>query len=107
MLIVGYFEGIQSSRGIAWRCADSLSLRSFLGLPLTENTPDHSSLSHLRDRLSHEVHEAIFAWVLKLAWEKQLLKGKTVGVDSSTLEANAAMKSIVRRRDTGEIGRRR
>ncbi|MFO0904013.1 MAG: transposase [Pirellulales bacterium] len=101
MLIVGYFEGLQSCRGIAWRCADSLSLRSFLGVPLTEDTPDHSSMSHLRDRLSQDVHHSVFAWVLKLAREKQLLKGKTVGVDSSTLEANAAMKSIVRR-DTGE-----
>ncbi|MFO0905773.1 MAG: transposase [Pirellulales bacterium] len=85
ILIVGYFEGIQSS----------------LGLPRSENTPDHSSLSHLLDRLSHEVHDAVFAWVLKLARENQLLNGKTVGVDSSTLEANVAMKSIVRR-DTGE-----
>lgn len=101
MLLVGYFEGIQSQRGIAWRCADSLSLRSFLGIALTEQTPDHSSLTKIRERLPQEVHEAMFQWVLKLASDKQLLKGKTVAVDSSTLEANAAMKSIVRR-DTGE-----
>lgn len=101
MLIVGHFEGITTDRGIAWRCADSLSLRSFLGIALTEETPDHSSLSVVRKRLGDEIHHAVFAWVLKLAHEKQLLKGKTVGVDSSTLEANAAMKSIVRR-DTGE-----
>jgi transposase len=101
MLLVGYFEGIGSQRGIAWRCHDSLSLREFLGVPLTEDAPDHSSLTRIRDRLSFEVHAAAFQWVLKLASEKGLLKGKTVGVDSTTLEANAAMKSIVRK-DTGE-----
>ena len=101
MLLVGYFEGIGSQRGIAWRCGDSLSLREFLGIPLTEETPDHSSLTRVRDRLPLEVHTAVFQLVLKLAAEKGLLKGKTVAVDSTTLEANAAMKSIVRR-DTGE-----
>ena len=101
MLLVGYFEGIGSQRGIAWRCGDSLSLREFLGIPLTEETPDHSSLTRVRDRLPLEVHTAVFQWVLKLAAEKGLLQGKTVAVDSTTLEANAAMKSIVRR-DTGE-----
>jgi len=101
MLLVGYFEGIGSQRGIAWRCGDSLSLREFLGIPLPEGTPDHSSLTNVRDRLPLEVHTAVFQLVLKLADEKGLLKGKTVAVDSSTLEANAAMKSIVRR-DTGE-----
>jgi transposase len=101
MLLVGYFEGIGSQRGIAWRCADSLSLRDFLGIPLTEETPDHSSLTRVRDRLPLEVHTAVFQWVLKLAAEKKLITGKTIAVDSTTLEANAAMKSIVRR-DTGE-----
>jgi transposase len=101
MLLVGYFEGINSQRGIAWRCSDSLSLREFLGIPLGEDSPDHSSLSHIRQRLPHSVHEGVFVWVLALAQEKQLLKGKTVAVDSTTLEANAAMKSIVRK-DTGE-----
>lgn len=101
MLLVGYFEGIGSQRGIAWRCHDSLSLREFLGVPLTEDAPDHSSLTRVRDRLPLEVHAAAFQFVLKLADEKGLLKGKTVGVDSTTLEANAAMKSIVRK-DTGE-----
>ena len=101
MLLVGYFEGIGSQRGIAWRCGDSLSLREFLGIPLTEETPDHSSLTRVRDRLPLEVHTAVFQWVLKLAAEKKLIQGKTVAVDSTTLEANAAMKSIVRR-DTGE-----
>jgi transposase len=101
MLLVGYFEGIGSQRGIAWRCGDSLSLREFLGTPLTEETPDHSSLTRVRDRLPLTIHETVFQLVLKLVAEKGLLKGKTVAVDSTTLEANAAMKSIVRR-DTGE-----
>jgi hypothetical protein len=101
MLLVGFFEGINSQRGSAWRCSDSLSLREFLGIPLGQESPDHSSLSYIRNRLPHEVHDAVFVWVLKLAQEKKLLQGKTVGVDSTTLEANAAMKSIVRK-DTGE-----
>jgi len=101
MLLVGYFEGIGSQRGIAWRCSDSLSIRKFLGIPCTEESPEHSSLTVIRERLPTEVHKAAFAWVLKLAREKNLLDGKTIGVDSTPLEANAAMKSIVRR-DTGE-----
>lgn len=101
MLLVGYFEGIDSQRGIAWRCADSLSLREFLGLTLDENSPDHSTLSITRRRLPAEVFAEVFQFVLKIAAEKKLLSGKTVGVDSTTLEADAAMKSIVRR-DTGE-----
>lgn len=101
MLLVGYFEGINSQRGIAWRCSDSLSLREFLGIPLGKDSPDHSSLSYIRKRLPLSVHEAVFVWVLALLEKKKLLKGKTVGVDSTTLEADAAMKSIVRK-DTGE-----
>jgi transposase len=101
MLLVGYFEGIGSQRGIAWRCSDSLSLREFLGIPLGQESPDHSSLSYIRNRLPLQVHEAVFVWVLALLHKKKLLKGKTVGVDSTTLEADAAMKSIVRR-DTSE-----
>jgi transposase len=101
MLLVGYFEGLDSQRAIAWRCSDSLSLRSFLGTPLSEATPDHSSLTRIRQRLPLNVHEEVFAFVLAAAREKGLLKGKTVAVDSTTLEANAAMRSIVRR-DTGE-----
>ena len=101
MLLVGYFEGINSQRGIAWRCSDSLSLRKFLGIPLGEGSPDHSSLTYIRNRLPLEVHHAVFVWILALAEQKKLLRGKTVAVDSTTLEANAAMKSIVRR-DTGE-----
>jgi transposase len=101
MLLVGYFEGIDSQRGIAWRCADSLSLREFLGIPLGKQTPDHSTLSLTRARLPEEVFEEVFQFVLGIAVDRKLLSGKTVGVDSTTLEANAAMKSIVRR-DTGE-----
>ena len=101
MILVGYFEGISSQRGIAWRCSDSRSLAEFLGLPLHEETPDHSSLSRIHARLPMEVHEAMFVFVLKLAAENQLLTGKTVAVDSTLLEADAAMKSIVRRA-TGE-----
>jgi transposase len=101
MLLVGYFEGINSQRGIAWRCSDSLSLREFLGVPLGVDSPDHSSLSYIRQRLPLAVYETVFVWVLALLQQKKLLKGKTVGVDSTTLEADAAMKSIVRR-DTGE-----
>jgi transposase len=101
MLLVGYFEGIGSQRGIAWRCSDSLSLREFLGLAATESSPDHSSLTRVRERLPLEVHESVFRFVLKIAAEKKLLSGKTVAVDATTLEANAAMKTIVRH-DTGE-----
>lgn len=97
MLFIGYFEGIDSQRGIAWRCSDSLSLRSFLGLKPTESTPDHSSLTIIRQRLPKELIEQVFSFVLTMAFEKKLLKGKSIGVDATTLEANAAMKSIVRR----------
>jgi transposase len=101
MLLVGYFEGLDSQRGIAWRCADSLSLRQFLGIPLEETSPDHSTLTNTRNRLPPEVFVEVFQFVLRIAAGKKLLSGKTVGVDSTTLEANAAMKSIVRK-DTGE-----
>jgi transposase len=101
MLLVGYFEGVDSQRGIAWRCADSLSLRAFLGIPLDQGTPDHSTLTNTRQRLPAEVFEETFQFVLGIAAAKELIVGKTVGVDSTTLEANAAMKSIVRK-DTGE-----
>ena len=101
MLFVGYFEGIDSQRGIAWRCADSLSLRSFLGLDLTEKSPDHSSLTRIRDRYPIEIADEVFAFVLGMARERKLISGAQVGVDATLLEANAAMKSIVRR-DTDE-----
>ena len=101
MLFVGYFEGIDSQRGIAWRCADSLSLRSFLGLDLTEKSPDHSSLTRIRDRYPIEIADEVFAFVLGMARVRKLVPGSQVGVDATLLEANAAMKSIVRR-DTDE-----
>lgn len=101
MMMVGYFEGLDSERGIAWRCADSLSLRNFLGYVLTQQTPDHTTVSRTRRLLDVETHERIFGWVLRVLAEHKLVDGKTVGVDATTLEANAAMRSIVRR-DTGE-----
>lgn len=99
MLFVGYFEGLDSERGIAWRCADSLSLRQFLKLGPGEAVPDHSTLSRTRARLPLEVHDAVFALVLGLLADHGLIKGRRVGVDASTMEANAAMRSIVRRED--------
>jgi transposase len=101
MLLVGYFEGIDSQRGIAWRCSDSLALREFLGLGLADRVPEHSSLTVTRQRLPLAVHEAVFGRILQLAAATGLVRGKTVAVDATTLEANAAMKSIVRR-DTSE-----
>src|SRR5687768_1479135 len=101
MHLVGYFEGIDSERGLEWRCADSLSLRDFLRLGTTEPVPDHSWLSRTRSRLPLEVHEAVFAWVLQLLAEHGLVQGDRIGVDASTIEANAALRAIVRR-DTGE-----
>jgi len=100
MLFIGYFEGIDSQRGIAWRCADSLALRGFLGLDPTEPTPVHASMSVIRQRLPETLFDKVFNWVLGLLDKKGLLKGKTLGIDATTLEANAAMKSIVRK-DSG------
>src|SRR6202035_104241 len=99
MHMVGYFEGIASERGIAWRCSDSMSLRDFLRLESREQVPDHSWLSKTRGRLPREVHERVFGWVLKLVAEHSLVKGKRIGVDASTMEANAALRTIVRRED--------
>jgi transposase len=104
MLLVGYFEGLDGQRAIAWRCSDSLALRDFLGLGVTKPVPEHSSLTVTRQRLPLAVHEAVFARILELAATKGLLRGTTVAVDATTLEANAAMKSIVRRA-TGETWR--
>src|SRR5213080_4244003 len=101
LLLIGYFEGIDSERGIAWRAADSLALRSFLGVGLKEMPPDHSTISRTRRLIDVETHQAVFRWVLELLAEKDLLQGKTIGIDATTLEANAALRSIVRR-DTGE-----
>ena len=99
--LIGFFEGVNSERGIAWRVADSLSLRCFLGYGLDEATPDHVTLSRTRRLLDAETHQAIFSWVLEWLAAAGLLKGKTIGVDATTLEADAAMRSIVRRA-TGE-----
>lgn len=101
MMFIGYFEGIDSERGIAWRVADSMALRKFLGYRLDETTPDHSSVSRTRRRMSVETHDKVFSWILRVLAKEGLLQGKTIGVDATTLEANAAMRSIVRR-DTGE-----
>jgi transposase len=97
MLLVGYFEGIDSERGLEWRCADSLSLREFLRLGERERVPDHSWLSRTRSRLPLEAHDAVFTWVLQRLAERGLLKGERIGVDASTMEANAALRAIVRR----------
>ena len=101
LLLVGYFEGLGSERGIAWRAADSLGLREFLGLKLSESPPDHSTLSRTRRLIDVQTHAAVFEWVLQRVGEAGLLKGKTLGIDATTLEANAALRSIVRR-DSGE-----
>src|SRR6266699_5617170 len=101
LLMVGYFEGIDSERGIAWRAADSLAVRSFVRLALNEAAPDHSTISRTRRLIAVETHRAVFTWVQQRLVEAGLLKGKTVAIDATTLEANAAMRSIVRR-DTGE-----
>lgn len=100
-LLIGYFENIDSERGIAWRCADSLALREFLGIAITAGTPDHSTISRTRRLIDLETHEEVFRWVLVVLARAGLLKGKTIGVDATNLEANAALRSIVRR-DSGE-----
>jgi transposase len=101
LLRVGYFEGIDSERGIAWRASDSLSIRSLVRIALDESVPDHSTISRTRRLMDIETHQAVFQWVLAVLAEKKLLKGTTIGGDATTLEANAALRSIVRR-DTGE-----
>lgn len=101
LLLIGYFEGIDSERGIAWRVADSLALRQFLQIGLDESTPDHSTISRTRRLIDLETHRKVFGWVLGLLADRGLLKGKIVGIDGTTLEANAAMRSIVRR-DNGQ-----
>jgi transposase len=101
IMMIGFFEGLDSERGIAWRLADSLTLRQFLSIALDEKTPDHVTISRTRRLIDGETHQNIFSWVLERLAQAGLIKGKTIGVDSTTLEANAAMKSIVRR-DTGE-----
>src|SRR5579885_2397436 len=101
LMLIGYFEGIDSERGIAWRAADSFALRSFLGFEIHQMTPDHSTISRTRRLIDLETHRVVFGWVLRVLAEEGLLKGNTVAIDGTTLEANAALRSIVRR-DTGE-----
>lgn len=101
LLLIGYFEGIDSERGIAWRTADSLALRGFLGLGLDEVPPEHSTISRTRRLIDVETHRAVFTWILQVLATANLVKGKTIGIDATTLEANAALRSIVRR-DSGE-----
>src|SRR5258705_119852 len=101
IMMIGFFEGLDSERGIGWRLADSLTLRQFLAIGLDENMPDHVTISRTRRLIDGETHQRIFTWVLEQLAQNGLIQGKTIGVDSTTLEANAAMKSIVRR-DTGE-----
>jgi transposase len=101
LLLIGYFEGIDSERGIAWRTADSLALRGFLGLGLDEVPPEHSTISRTRRLIDVETHRAVFTWILQVLATADLVKGKTIGIDATTLEANAALRSIVRR-DSGE-----
>ena len=101
LLLIGYFEGIDSERGIAWRAADSLALRDFLGVGLDSGSPDHSTISRTRRLIDLETHRAVFTWVLQCLSTAGLVKGKTIGIDATTLEANAALRSIVRR-DSGE-----
>jgi transposase len=99
--MIGYFEGLDSERGIAWRAADSLTLRDFLGVTLPEAPPDHTTIARTRRRIDLETHRAVFTWVLQRLGAAGLVKGQVLGVDGTTLEANAALRSIVRR-DTGE-----
>jgi transposase len=101
LLLIGYFEGIDSERGIAWRTADSLALRGLLGLGLEEATPEHSTISRTRRLIDLETHRAVFTWILQVLATADLIKGKTIGIDATTLEANAALRTIVRR-DSGE-----
>jgi transposase len=101
MLMVGYFEGIDSERGMAWRAADSLGIRAFLRIALDETAPDHSTISRTRRLIDVETHRLVFVWLLEILAEHGLLRGRTIGIDATTLEANAALRSIVRR-DTGE-----
>ena len=101
LLLIGYFEGIDSERGIAWRTADSLALRGFLGLRLDEAPPEHSTISRTRRLIDVETHRAVFTWILQVLATAELVKGTTIGIDATTLEANAALRSIVRR-DSGE-----
>jgi len=99
LFLIGYFEGIESERGIAWRTTDSLALRGCLGLD--EAPPEHSTISRTRRLIDLETRRAVFTWILQVLATAALVKGKTIAIDATTLEANAALRSIVRR-DSGE-----
>src|SRR4029077_8232801 len=86
---------------MAWRLADSLSMRKFIAYALTAETPDHSTISRTRRLYSVETHKAVFRWVLKILAEEGLVEGKTISIDATMLEANAALRSLVRR-DNGQ-----
>src|SRR3982750_1128795 len=101
LLLVGYFEGIDSERGISWRTGDSLWIREFVGIGLNERSPDHTTISRTRRLIDVETHRQVFGWILELLADAGLVKGKRIGIDATTLEANAALRSIVRR-DNGE-----
>jgi len=101
LLLIGYFEGIDSERGIAWRAGDSLAIREFPGYELSDGTPDHTTISRTRRLIDIETHREVFGWVLRVLAEEGLLKGRTIAIDGTTLEASAALRSIVKR-DTGE-----
>src|SRR5258708_2371555 len=101
LLLLGYFEGLDSERGIAWSAADSSGVRRFLSLVLTESAPDHSTISRTRRLIDLDTHRAVFTWVLQCLGIAGLVKGKTIAMDATTLEANAALRSIVRL-DSGE-----
>ena len=101
LLLLGYFEGLDSERAMAWRAADSLSVRSFLHLELHDPAPDHSTISRTRRLIDLEMHTAVFTWILQRLADGGLVTGQTIGIDATTLEANAALRSIVRR-DTGD-----
>jgi len=104
LLLIGYFEGVDAERAIAWRAADSFALREFLGLVLPDAPPDHSTISRTRRLIDLETHQAVFTWILQRLADAGLVKGKTIGIDATTLEANAALRSTVRR-DTGDTYR--
>lgn len=104
MLLVGFFEDISSERGIATRCGDSLSIRQFLHYSLTETTPHHSSFTRIRQRLDDSVYDDVFGLILAALKEQNLLKGKNIAIDASTIEANASLKSLEHRM-TGEAYR--
>lgn len=98
-LLTGYFDGIDSERGVAWRVADSLSLRRSLSIELDASAPDHSTISRTRRLIDVETHSEVFAWALRLLARQGLLQGGVIAVDATTLEANSLwLKSFLEQR---------